>query len=141
MTKRGGAAWVVAGLVMTAGLILVGCATVAETLAPIPSPPNLVGRWKGDWGGTMFHRVEITVEKQEAERISGTMTVFEPRRDPYTLPMTGTIGAKKDGSVWAVLVIQARTTWDFPLKVVSEKRVEGTGRSPGHYGPVTLNRE
>ncbi len=84
----------------------------------------------------MVHPIEMDVEKQEGAKVTGTMTFIPRGRSTHR--MSGTIGAKPDGSVWVVLDVEGR---DFPLKVVSPKRLEGTGRSATHYGSVTLNRE
>jgi hypothetical protein len=55
-----------------------------------------------------------------------------------THPMSGTTGTRPDGSVWVYLNV-GRV--EFPLKVLSDKRLEGTGRSATHQGPVILSRE
>lgn len=123
---------------MTAAFLIVlsACAIVTEQLTPVPTPPNLIGKWKGEWGGNMVHPIEMVVEKQEGGKVSGTMTIPQG-----SYPMSGTIGAKADGSLWAIFAVVGPSTWDFPLKVISEKRLQGTGSSKHHYGPVTLMRE
>jgi len=118
-------------------LFLAACVTTTERLTPVANPPALMGKWTGEWGGTMVHPIEMEVEKQDGVKVTGTMT-FILHSGRSTHRMSGTIGAKPDGSVWVVLDVEGR---DFPLKVLSEKRLEGTGRSPMHYGPVTLNRQ
>lgn len=117
--------------------IVTGCATVEETLAPVPTPPNLVGKWKGEWGGNMVHPIEVVVEDQQGQKVSGTM-VFVVHGSFTYHRMRGSVGAKRDGSIWVLLDVGGR---DFSLKVVSDKRLEGTGRSTGHYGPVSLSRQ
>lgn len=120
-------------------LLLVACASVSEELKPIPNPPNLVGKWKGEWGGNMVHPIGLVVWKQEGGRVSGTMTFSGGHGSPTSAhPASGTLGAKPDGSVWLMLDVEGRA---FPLRVVSDKRLEGTGQSRGHFGPVTLTRE
>ena len=52
--------------------------------------------------------------------------------------MAGTIGARKDSTVWLSMGVMRA---EFLLKVVSDRRLEGTGRSPSHVGPVVLTRE
>ena len=121
-------------------VLLSGCAAVTEELTGVANPPNLIGKWKGEWGGNMIHPIEMVVEKQQEGKVSGTMTVF-PQGGKAIHKMNGTIGAKPDGTVWAILTVAGRTPWAFPLKVISENRLEGTGRSMTHDGPVTLNRE
>ncbi|MGH7376905.1 MAG: hypothetical protein ACREKK_05755 [Candidatus Methylomirabilales bacterium] len=121
-------------------VLLSGCAAVTEELTAVTSPPNLIGRWKGEWGGNMHHPIEVVVEKQQEGKVSGTMTFF-PKWGKVIHTMNGTIGAKPDGTVWANLTVAAPTPLTFPLNVISENRLEGTGRSANHYGPVTLNRE
>lgn len=124
-----------AGVLATACLLLlVACATVPAAVKPIPNPPNLVGKWKGEWGGNMVHPMEMVVDRQREGVVGGWIIFPGP-----THRLRGTVGAAPDGSVWVLLVdVGGR---EFPLKVVSEKRLEGTGRSHGHFGPVTLTRE
>ena len=124
-----------AGVLATASLLLlVACATVPTVVKPVPNPPNLVGKWKGEWGGNMVHPIEMVLDTQREGIVSGRMTF------PHSnyAAVSGTIGAAQDGSVWVLLDVGGR---EFPLKVVSQKRLEGTGRSHGHFGPVTLTRE
>jgi len=116
--------------------VLGACATVGEQLAPVAKPPRLTGTWKGEWGGNMQHPIALVVEKQDGAVVSGAMTFIHHRTSTHR--MTGRIGAKQDGSVWVLMDVEGR---DFPLKVVCEQRLEGTGRSSGHQGPVILTRE
>jgi len=116
--------------------VLSACATVGEQLAPVAKPPSLTSTWKGEWGGNMQHPIELVVEKRDGAVVTGTMTFILHRTSAHR--MTGRIGAKQDGSVWVLMDVEGR---DFPLKVVSEKRLEGTGRSSTHQGPVILTRE
>ena len=116
--------------------VLSTCATAGEQLTSVANPPNLTGTWEGEWSGTMQHFIELVVKKQDGAVVSGTMTFFA--RYTSTHRMTGRIGAKQDGSVWVLMDVEGR---DFPLRVVSEKRLEGTGRSHKHEGPVILTRQ
>lgn len=125
-------------IVLVVATVLASCAAVTEPLTPLATPPNLLGKWKGEWGGTMNHPIELVVEKQERTNVSGAYTFLRPGHSPSTHRMTGTVGAKPDGSVWALMDVEGR---EFSLNVVSERRLEGTGRSHQHYGPVTLSRE
>lgn len=109
------------------------CATVTADPRPLASPPNLVGRWLGEWGGNMPHAMEMVVERQDGSIVSGKM-IF-PRATPA---LSGSVGAKDDGSVWVRLHAGES---DFLLRVVSDRRLEGTGQSAHHFGPVTLNRQ
>lgn len=111
-------------------------ATAEEQLTPVANPPNLTGTWEGEWSGNMRHFIELDVKQQDGAVVSGTMTFFV--RYTSTHRMTGRIGAKQDGSVWVLMDVEGR---DFPLKVISEKRLEGTGRSHKHEGPVMLKRK
>ncbi len=52
--------------------------------------------------------------------------------------MAGIIGARQDGTVWLSIGVMRA---ELLLKVVSDRRLEGTGRSPSHFGPVILTRE
>lgn len=113
-----------------------GCATATEPLAPLADPPRLLGRWAGSWGGTMTHPMEMEVEKQRGAEVTGTVTYTTHGRTTYG--MAGTIGARKDGTVWLSMGVMSA---EFLLKVVSDQRLEGTGRSPSHVGPVVLTRE
>lgn len=116
--------------------VLSACATIGEQLAPVANPPSLTGTWKGEWGGNMQHPIELVVEKQDGAAVSGTMTFIAHRTSTHR--MTGRIGAKQDGSMWVLMDVEGR---DFPLRVVSGKRLEGTGRSHMHEGPVILTRQ
>ena len=89
--------------------VMAGCAAVTEQLIPIPNPPSLVGKWTGEWGGNMVHPIELVVERQDGGKLSGTMTF--KHHGSSTHRMTGSIGAKPDGSVWALLDVEGR---DFP---------------------------
>lgn len=131
------------GIVLVVAIFLValfGCAAVTEELKPAAGAPNLVGTWKGEWGGNMTHPIEVVVEKQQEGKVSGKVTV-SPAGSKATHSMTGIVGTKPDGSLWVVLTVAGPSTWNFTLKVASEKRLEGTGRSPRHFGPLTLNRD
>lgn len=124
-------------LMATSVLFLVASATVAEESKPSPTAPNLVGTWKGEWGGHGAHPITLVVEKQDGDKVSGKVMM-----PSGTYSVSGTIEARRDGTLWANLIVASgRTPWDFPLKFVSEKRLEGTGRSPRHFGPVILDRE
>ena len=137
MRSRSGV-WAIV-LAMAAFLgVLTSCAAVTEPLSPLPTPPNLLGRWKGEWGGNMNHPIEMVVEKQERASVRGAYTFFRPGYSPSTHRMSGTVGAKPDGGVWVLMDVEGR---EFSLKVVSDRRLEGTGRSGMHYGPVILSRE
>lgn len=116
--------------------ILAGCAITTDELKALANLPTLVGKWKGEWAGTMAHPIEMVIEKQEGGKVSGTMTFYAHPTSTHRL--TGTIGAKPDGSVWVLADVEGR---EFPLKVISERQLEGTGRSRTHVGPVTLVRE
>ncbi|MBI2459929.1 MAG: hypothetical protein HYV61_00080 [Candidatus Rokubacteria bacterium] len=83
----------------------------------------------------MVHPIEIVVDKQEVGTVSGKMSI------PAIYRMEGVIGAKPDGSLGVNLTVFGPSAWEFQLKVISEKKLEGTGRSPRHYGPVVLDRE
>lgn len=124
-------------------LTLAGCATAIEELKPVHNPPNLIGKWKGEWTGLpVVHPIEMVVDKQEQGKLSGTMTIVHVIFPTLTHRISGIIGAKQDGSTWILLDVGAGT---FSLKVISERRLEGTGESSEHnfrhYGPATLNRE
>jgi hypothetical protein len=135
MTPKQGV-FLVVSIGIASVFILSACATVGEKLAPVANPPTLTGTWKGEWGGNMQHPIELFVEKQDGAVVSGTMTFIADRTSTHR--MTGRIGAKQDGTVWVVMDVEGR---DFPLKVVSEKRLEGTGTSHMHQGPAILTRQ
>ena len=120
--------------------ILGGCAPAmgpsTEPLTPGPAPTSLVGRWKGEWGGKMTHPMEVVIEKQEGSVVWGTVTFYLHGSAP-THPMRGTTETRPDGSVWVHLKTSGS---EFPLRVVGN-RLEGTGQSARHYGPVILTRE
>lgn len=120
--------------------ILVGCASVmgstTEPLTPGPTPTSLVGRWKGEWGGHMTHPMEVVIEKQEGSVVWGTVS-FHLHGSASTQPVRGTTGTRPDGSVWVHLTTGGS---EFPLRVMGN-RLEGTGQSARHYGPVILTRE
>lgn len=120
--------------------IFVGCAPAtrpsAEPLTPGPTPTSLVGRWRGEWGGNMTHPMGLVIEKQEASVVWGTVS-FELHGSVSTLPARGTTGTRPDGSVWVQLKAGAN---EFQLRAVGN-RLEGTGQSPRHDGPVILTRE
>lgn len=113
-----------------------GCATATEPLAPLADPPRLLGRWAGSWSGNMTHPMEMVIEKQRGAEVTGTVTYTTHARTTYG--MAGTIGARKDGTVWLSMGVMSA---EFLLKVVSDRRLEGTGQSPSHVGPVVLTRE
>lgn len=132
MRIRSIAALVLAFLPLVAG----GCATAMEPLAPLADPPRLLGRWAGSWSGTMTHPMEMEIEKQRGTEVSGTVTYTTHGRTTHG--MAGVIGARQDGTVWLSMGVMSA---EFMLKVVSARRLEGTGRSPSHVGPVILTRE
>lgn len=68
--------------------------------------------------------------------MSGTVTYITHGRTTHG--MAGIIGARQDGTVWLSMGVMKA---EFLLKVVSDRRLEGTGRSPSHFGPVILTRE
>lgn len=113
-----------------------GCATATEPLAPLADPPRLLGRWAGSWGGNMTHPMEMEIEKQRGAEVSGTATYITHGRTTHG--MAGIIGTRQDGTVWLSMGVMKA---EFLLRVVSERRLEGTGRSPTHVGPVILTRE
>ena len=119
---------------------LVGCAPrmgpTTEPMTPGPTPTSLVGRWKGEWGGNMTHPMVVVIEKQEGSVVWGTVS-FHLHGSAPTLPVRGTTGTRPDGSVWVHLKTGGS---EFPLRVVGN-RLEGTGQSASHYGPVILTRE
>lgn len=120
--------------------ILVGCAPAmgptTEPLTPGPTPTSLVGRWKGEWGGNMTHPMEVVIEKQEGSVVWGTVS-FYLHGSASAHPVRGTTGTRPDGSVWVHLKTSGS---EFPLRVMGN-RLEGTGQSARHYGPVILTRE
>lgn len=118
-------------------VILPSCATVTDEITPIQNPPNLVGKWRGEWGGNMVHPIEMMVEQQQGTGVSGKMT-YLVHGSSFTHPMSGMVGGKQDGSVWIVLNVRGA---EFLLKIVSKTRLEGMGRSSSHSGPVTVSRE
>lgn len=125
---------------LTLVAILVGCApamgSATEPLTPGPGPTSLVGRWKGHWGGDMTHPMEVVIENQKGSVVWGTVTFYLHGSAP-THPMRGTMETRPDGSVWVHLKTSGS---EFPLRVMGN-RLEGTGQSARHHGPVLLTRE
>ncbi|MBI2878972.1 MAG: hypothetical protein HYY19_04535 [Candidatus Rokubacteria bacterium] len=80
--------------------------------------------------------MEVVIEKQEGSVVWGTVS-FHLHGSVSTHPMRGTTGTRPDGSVWVHLKTSGS---EFPLRVV-DNRLEGTGQSARHYGPVILTRE
>lgn len=128
------------GALLALVAMLVGCAPAmaqtTEPLTPGPTPTSLVGRWRGEWSGNMTHPMEVVIEKQEGSVVWGTVTFYLHGSVP-TPPMRGTIETRPGGSVWVHLKTCGP---EFPLRVMGN-RLEGTGQSPRHYGPVILTRE
>lgn len=125
-------------------LVLMGCAPAVEPLRPASNAPVLIGEWNGQWGGTgqhgpYSHPMRLVIGQQVGTEVAGNVTYFPEHRPPATDTMTGTIGARQDGSVWVYITAAGGT--DFRLKVVSDRRLEGEGISHVHIGPVVLTRE
>ena len=120
--------------ILAGGSPAIGATT--ESLTPGPSPTSLVGRWKGEWGGNMSHPMEVMIEKQEGSVVWGLVTYYLHGSAP-TYPARGTIETRPDGNVWVHL---KAGVGEFPLRLIGN-RLEGTGQSARHYGPVILTRE
>lgn len=133
-------AWLAGSLV-----VLAGCAPAVESLRPAANAPNLIGEWKGQWGGLDEHRqpighpIRLVIGQHVATKVAGNVTSFPHHRPPATDEMTGAVGTRHDGSIW----VYASTVGgvDFRLKVVSDRRLEGEGIARNHTGPVVLTRE
>ena len=64
--SRGGPRHLIAAFLV----LLSGCTAVTEELTAVTSPANLLGKWKGEWGGNMHHPIEVVVEKQQEGKVS-----------------------------------------------------------------------
>lgn len=138
------------GLLFVGSLVLLGgCAPAVEPLKPVSGAPNLIGEWKGQWGGSIMqgmHRgdsfmnpMTLVIGRHVQSEVAGNVTYFPHPRPPATDQMTGTVGARQDGSIWVYVTTVGGV--DFRLKVISDRRLEGEGSSQAHSGPVVLTRE
>ncbi len=115
---------------------LFGCATAS--LKPVNNAPNLVGRWEGMYQGST---INMLVQKQQGPSFAATIS-SSAWGDSYDT--TGTIGAGKDGTLWVEIEVgSGRRYHRFLMKLVSDRRLEGTDESLHHGGQdaVYFNRE
>ena len=146
---------------LLAALVLTGCASGTPVLTTPTGPvPDLVGAWRGTWGG---QPAALLITDQNAETaysgvFVGDAQIFGPRRPAVSGVLSSTIrGALvstrvtgwfgNDATGRQVLVLSADGVdglQRLTLTRVSETQLQGTGDSTfrwGPSGPAQLTRQ
>ena len=98
--------------------------------------PSLVGKWAGEWGGSMRTPVEVVINSVESGTVMGTITITYQGVGYYST-FTSVIGYN-GGRV--SFTIKHNLGQVFNLTLGADGALEGTGESNHHRGGVRLTR-